>query len=201
MILVVLIITGCGVKAPPIVPRSPLPQTIKDLEIFSRRGMVALQWSIPKKTTDDKKLTNLAGFHIWRRFIPKGEEGCSNCKHQFELLVELDYQMLSQKEDTGKITYWDTQVEKEGFYSYYVSSFTNTWMESMGSNLVEIAWSLPLSPPVALKAQPGDKIVELNWEASPSLLGANDFGGFQIYRRKSGEDYDLTPLNPAPIFQ
>jgi fibronectin type 3 domain-containing protein len=201
LLFIVLTVTGCGVKAPPIVPHSPIPQTITDLEIFSRRGTLVLQWSIPKKTTDGKKLTNLAGFHIWRRFIPKEEKGCSTCKHPFELLVELDYQMLPKKEETGKVTYWDNQVEKEGVYSYYVSSYTNAWNESMGSNLVEITWSLPPLPPVSLKATPGDQIVDLEWETLPSLWGTKEFGGFQIYRRKISEDYDLTPINQSPLQQ
>ena len=199
--LLLLLPIGCGVKASPIVPRSPVPQTIKDLAIFSRGGTIALQWSVPQKNTDGKKLTNLAGFHIWRRFIPNEEKDCPTCKPDFELLVELDYQLPQKETKELKMPYWDSEIEKEGTYSYYVSSYTSAWVESMGSNIVELMWAPPLPPPVAFKAFPGDRVVDLSWEVSPSLAGEEGFGGVNIYRRGVDEGYDFIPLNQTPLLQ
>ena len=198
---VVVLSIGCGVKAPPIAPRSPVPQTVKDLEVFSRGGTIILQWSIPKKETEGKKITNLAGFHIWRRFIPIEEKDCRTCKPDFELLKELEYEVPLGGEPEEKMTYWDRQVEKEGAYSYYVSSYTTVWVESTGSNVVDCTWSPSLPPPVSAKANPGDRVVDLTWEASPSLAGEKGFGGFNIYRRSANESYDVIPLNPRPSLQ
>ena len=192
---------GCGVKAPPIVPRSPVIQTVKDLEGYSRGGTIALQWSIPQKDTEGKKLTNLAGFHIWQKFIPIEERGCRTCKPDFELLKELEYEVPVGGETEKKMSYWDSQVQKEGDYSYYVSSYTTLWGESMGSNVVEITWAPPFPPPVSVKVSSGDRIVDLTWELPPALAGEHRFGGVNIYRRGADEGYDVIPLNPSPILQ
>jgi hypothetical protein len=201
MFFVLALSIGCGVKAPPIVPRSPVPQTIKDLEGFSRGGTIVLQWSIPKKNTEDKKLGNLAGFHIWRRFIPTEEKGCRTCKPDFELVLELAYEVPLGGETEEKMSYWDSQVAKEGAYFYYVSSYTTVWVESTGSNVVDLTWSPPLPPPVSIKANSGDRVVNLNWEVPPSLASEKGFGGVNIYRRSDNESYEVTPLNPSPILQ
>ena len=192
---------GCGVKAPPIVPRSFVPQTIKNLEGFSQRGTNFLQWSIPRKDAEGNKLGNLAGFHIWRKFIPIEQKGCSSCKPDFELLIELEYEVPLGGETEDTMMYWDSQVEKEGTYSYYLSSYTTVWVESMGSNVVELYWSPPLPSPVSVKANPGDRTVDLSWEAPPSLTGEGGFGGVNIYRRGADEGFDVIPLNPNPILQ
>jgi len=202
LVFFVLVLSiGCGVKAPPIVPHSAVAQPIKDIAIFSRGGTIVLQWSIPKKNTQDAKLTNLAGFHIWRRFIPIEEKGCRTCKPDFELLKELEHEVPLGGETEEKMAYWDSQLEKEGTYSYYVSSYTTAWVESTGSNVLDLTWSPPLPPPVSVKANPSDRVVDLNWEIPPSLAGEKGFGGVNIYRRTADESYDLIPLNPSPIIK
>jgi hypothetical protein len=198
---VLVLSIGCGVKAPPIVPHSAVARPIKDLEIFSRGGTIVLQWSIPKKDSDGKKLINLAGFHIWRRFIPTEKKGCPTCKPDFELLKELEHEVPLGGESEEKMVYWDNQVEKEGDYSYYISSYTTRWIESTGSNVVDLSWSPPLPPPVSVNVTPSDRVVDLNWELPSSLAGEKSFGGINIYRRSADEDYDVIPLNSSPILQ
>ena len=199
------LLVGCGVKAPPVVPHSPIPQEIKDLEAISSRGTIILQWSIPQKDSDGKKLTSLGGFHIWRQFILIEEIGCSTCKADLKLLVEIDYRLPHQnRRSQGKITYGDDQVEKEGRYIYKIISYTTIGVKSSVSNVAVINWSSPLSPPLSLKATPGDRVVNLSWESRPSLgkdAYKNRLSGFNIYRRRPGEDYVLTPLNNKPILE
>ncbi|MBW1679028.1 MAG: hypothetical protein JRJ08_02625 [Deltaproteobacteria bacterium] len=199
------LLVGCGVKSPPVVPHSPIPQAIKGLEALSSRGTIILQWSIPQKDSDGKKLTSLGGFHIWRQFIPIEEIGCSTCKADLKLLVEIDYRLPHQnRRRQGKITYWDDQVEKEGKYIYKIISYTTIGVKSSVSNAAVINWSPPLSPPLSLKAPPGDRVVNLSWESRPSLgkdAYKNRLNGFNVYRRRPGEDYVLTPLNNKPILE
>jgi hypothetical protein len=197
--LVLGVSTGCGIKAPPIVPHSPVPQPIKNLEAYSRAGAVILRWSIPKKNTDDKMLANLAGFHIWRRFIPVEEKDCRTCKPDYELLIELPYAVTPGEEVQEKMAYFDIMVEKEGIYSYYVSSYTAVWIESRGSNVVDLNWFFPLSPPVSIKANASDRIVDLTWKIPSSLAGETGFSGVNVYRRGAAEAYDIIPLNSSPV--
>lgn len=203
LFLSVSFVSGCGVKADPVVPHSPIPQAIRDLEATSYRGKIILQWSIPKKDSDEKKLTNVGGFRIWRQFTPIDKIGCSTCEAEFQLIVEIDYPSL-QKELGGqeKVAYWDDQVEQEGQYAYKITSFTTAGVESGFSKLSVLNWFSPLPPPISLRAIPGDQFVDLSWEFPPSLEKGQPkdaLGGFNIYRRLTGQEYGLTPLNQRPI--
>ncbi len=205
LILISLLIS-CGVKAPPVVPHSPIPRTINNLGAFPREGKVLLQWSVPQKDTEGKKLSNLGGFRIWRKFIPIEKKGCSTCPNNFKVLFEIDCQLpqndcLRQK----KMIYWDYQVEKEGKYAYRVTSYTTAGIESRPSNIAEINWVTPFPPPIGLKAKSGDGMVSISWELPPSLLENNEYqnrlSGFNIYRRYPNQDYGITPLNKNPILK
>lgn len=200
MLLWGLLVMGCGVKALPLAPHAQVPQTIKNLEVLSRRGAVALQWSVPKKDAEGGNLVNLGGFHIWRKVIPVEEKNCSSCKYYFELLVELEYEVPQGKPVGDKMIYWDNTAGKDGTYSYYLSAYTTDGVESLGSNIGELTWSSPLPPPLSLKTTPGDRTVDLSWEL-PASFRREETGGFTIYRRSPDEGYGLTPLNQNPVLQ
>jgi len=191
---------GCGVKAPPVVPHSPVPQTISDLTAFSRRGMTVLQWSIPKKDADGKKLTNLGGFYVWRQVIPVAEIGCATCPADFRPLVEIDYQAPQNAlRGTDRMTYWDYQVGQEGKYTYKATAYTVNGVHGRQSNAAVFNWSSPLPPPHHVEATPGDHVVHISWETASGLQKGEGTRSFNVYRRYPDRDYGLTPLNGSPI--
>jgi len=194
---------GCGVKAPPVVPHAPIPQTIMDLEAFSHRGKIILQWSIPQKDSNGKRLTSLGGFRIWRQFTPPEDEDCPTCQADYKILVDIDYQSLEKMpRDQGMITYRDNPDKKEGKYVYKIISYTTSEVESSVSNAAAITWSPPLPPPFDLNATPGDRFVHLTWKLPPTPErngNRKKLGGFNIYRRYPGQQYRLTPLNQKPV--
>ena len=201
--LIMALVIGCGIKGPPVVPHSPIPQVIKDLQVFSRRGMIVLQWSAPTKDLEGKKLTSLGGFRLWRQFISVERVGCSTCPADFQLLAQIDYQVpRNARQRQGKMIYWDCQVEQEGKYVYKVTSFSTLGGESSASNLAEINWAPPFSPPDHFTAIPGDRVVNLSWKFPDSLRvnkHTNRLGGFNIYRRHPNKEYRISPLNKNPI--
>lgn len=191
---------GCGIKAPPVVPHSPIPQTVSDLDAFSRRGMVVLQWSIPKRDVEGKTLANLGGFYVWRQFIPAAEIGCSTCPADFRPLVDIDYQAPHNAlRGTDRMTYWDYQAEQEGKYTYKVTSYTYDGVHSKQSIAAAVYWASPPPPPRYVEAIPGDQVVELSWETASGVNIDEDPPSFNVYRRYLDRAYGLTPLNGTPI--
>jgi fibronectin type 3 domain-containing protein len=198
--LVLGLAMGCGVKAPPVVPHSPVPQTISDLTASSRRGMTVLQWSIPKKDADGKKLTDLGGFYLWRQVIPVAEIGCATCPADFRPLVEIDYQAPQNAlRGTDRMTYWDYQVGQEGRYTYKVTAHTVHGVHSKHSNAAALHWLSPPPPPHHVEATPGDHVVLVSWEPTSRLHKGAGARGFNVYRRYPDRDYGLTSLNGSPI--
>jgi len=195
-----LAITGCGIKAPPVVPHASIPQPVSDLAAFSRRGMIALQWSIPKKDADGMKLTNLGGFYVWRQFIPAGEIGCATCPADFRPLVDIDYQAPQNAlRGSDRMTYWDYQLGQDGKYTYKVTAYTVHGVHSEQSNATAVTWMSPPPPPYQVKGISGDHVVHLSWETPSELQKDENSLYFNVYRRYPDQAYDLIPLNDSPI--
>lgn len=191
---------GCGIKAPPVVPHAPTPQTVTDLAAFSRRGMIVLQWSIPKKDTDEKKLIDLGGFYVWRQFIPVAEIGSATCPADFRPLVDIDYQAYQKAlRGADRMTCWDYQVGKDGKYTYKVTAYTGSGVHSEHSNAAAFYWISPPPAPHHVEAIPGDQSVHLSWQIPSGLQQDEGRFRFNVYRRLPDQGYDLIPLNGTPI--
>lgn len=194
---------GCGVKGDPVAPHSSVPQAVADLQVLSRRGTIALEWSIPTKDLEGKRLAELGGFHLWRQFTPLEKIGCTTCKAELQLLANIDYRLpQNARRSAGKMVYWDDRVEKEGHYAYTVTSYTTAEVESGASNSATLMWFAPAAPAGALKATPGDRVVDLTWEIPTAFAGAwskEAAVGWNVYRRGDKEPYGLQALNANPV--
>ncbi|MBN2469050.1 MAG: hypothetical protein JXD19_12990 [Deltaproteobacteria bacterium] len=199
----VTLAVGCGVKALPVVPYSPIPRPINDLTVFSRMGAIVLQWSVPAQDAEGKKLSALGGFHVWR-FLPPVDEGdCPGCPERFHCIADIDYRFpQNARISQGKVTVWDDDVTKEGKYRYRITSYTTAGIESKASNVDEITWSSPFPPPVNVAAIPDDRSVTLKWGPPVDLAQTERdtvSKGFTVYRRYYDQEYGLVPLNEIPI--
>jgi len=193
-------ITACGIKAPPVVPHAAIPQPASDLVAFPRRGTIVLQWSIPTKDADGKRLSDLGGFYVWRQFIPVEKMGCTTCPEDFRPLVDIDYQAPQNAlRGTDRMTYWDYQVEQNGTYTYKVTTYTVHGVHSEPSNAAAVRWMSPPPPPGRVEASPGDQAVHLVWETPSGMQNDAYPLRFNVYRRYPDQPYGLTPLNGSPI--
>ncbi len=200
--LLAVVAFGCGVKGDPVPPRSSVPEAIKDLKILCRNARVVLQWSIPRKDTDGKQLSGLAGFRVWRRIVAPDDDACPTCPEKYDTIAEIDYQTLQSRQE-GKeiITFWDDEKKKEEQYRYVVTSFTIQGRESGRSNRVAITWVEPLPPPDFLSPLPGNRTIDLTWNLDQvgGKLLSGVLKGFNVYRRSGGQPYPLTPVNTDVI--
>lgn len=80
-------------------------------------------------------------------------------------------------------------LEARRVYTYQVVSINQRGYLSAPSNPVRIYWDYPPQRPTTVRAEGGDRRVDLSWEP---VLGAS---GYRVYRRKEGEPYPLDPLN------
>jgi fibronectin type 3 domain-containing protein len=180
--------SGCGVKAPPVSLDSIVPEAVRDLDASVREARVILQWSLPTENTDGTKLVDLVGFKVLRESF-KGEE-CPGCPERLVPIAEID---LGSRESYiavgGRIVWIDKGLQPGKTYGYRVVAFNKRGHLGQKSNRVEVLWGIPPPPPDQFRAAPGDGVVELEWAPVEKAVGYN------IYRSGTGKEFPLRPVN------
>jgi fibronectin type 3 domain-containing protein len=83
--------------------------------------------------------------------------------------------------------------EARKVYVYQVVSVNRRGYPSSPSNPVTVYWDYPPLSPRMVRAEQGDKRVDLYWEAVEGGTGYN------VYRRTEGEEFPNYPLNRVPL--
>ncbi|MHB8769740.1 MAG: hypothetical protein ACYC7J_01970 [Syntrophales bacterium] len=115
LLLVILIVTGCGKKGDPLPPRVSLP-VVNDLAAGSGAEGVVLTWTIVPRTG------GIGGFKILRSVTPRGADACPGCPQdhrRFRDVTLADPRLM--REERGSFLYVDTAVEGGSYYSYRVA--------------------------------------------------------------------------------
>jgi hypothetical protein len=128
LIVMILIIAGCGKKGDPIPPRVKLP-IIADLTAASLREGIVLGWSL------DVRTEGIGGFKILRSVTSRGGEACPGCPQDYGPFTEVK---LSdgrlRREGTTGFRYIDTDVRGGSFYSYRIAVCNRTGSCGEASN-------------------------------------------------------------------
>lgn len=191
IILIFLLASGCGKKASPVPQSSVVPQRIVDLEAKSREERLLLEWTFPKANTDKSALMDLVEFKVLRSEGDLIANECRGCGEKPKVIFEAK---LDQKgEYRGKrmsILFEDLVARK--VYVYQVVTLNRRGDPSSPSNPFTVYWDFPPHTTRMVRAEQGDKKIDLFWEP---VLGAT---GYNIYR-KGEEDFPLQPLNREPL--
>jgi len=134
-------ISGCGKKGFPVVPDTSIPVAVKDLNTMIGEGMITLYWTIPETNVDGSKLTDLAGFIIFRSKAAFDSSDCPDCPKKFKRLADIILRGKPYKEakvKEGMMEYVDKDLTADTIYTYKVSSYNLDGIFSKDSNLVEI---------------------------------------------------------------
>jgi len=182
------LVTGCGQKAPPAPWSSVVPKRIVDLEAKSREERILLEWTFPKENTDKSVLTDLSEFKILRSEGDLVGDQCRGCGEKSKVVFETK---LDRKgEDKGKkMSLLFEDLEPRKVYVFQVVTLNRRGHPSSPSNPVTVFWDYPPHTTSAVKAERGDKKVDISWEP---VLGAT---GYHIYRKGEGEEFSFQPLN------
>jgi fibronectin type 3 domain-containing protein len=97
------------------------------------------------------------------------------------------------------MTYWDSQVQEEGKYTYKITAYTAHGVHSEESNAAAVMWWTPPQPPYHLEAIPGDRTILLAWETPSGPKTGRGALSFNVYRRDPDGAYGVTPVNGSPI--
>ena len=186
LIVLLMVMGGCGTKTPPVPWEKIVPRRIVDLKAISREGHLLLEWTSPKENTDKSPLTNLVEFQILRSegTLVAGE--CKGCGGEPVVAFEKE---VGKENVSGKkisISFEDQQAKK--VYVYKVISINRRGHRSAPSNPVTVYWDEAPQPPKMVGGEAGDKRADLSWDP---VEGAT---GYNIYRR--GEEEKVFPLNP-----
>ncbi|MEW6615401.1 MAG: hypothetical protein AB1401_08050 [Thermodesulfobacteriota bacterium] len=136
---------GCGKKALPVAPKSFAPKAVNDLKATVIKGKVLLHWTIPDRNTDRSKLTNLAGFKVFRSKSPFDPKPCHGCPKRFEELADIEYRESPPKDVNivnKTIEFADKNLRYRTIYTYKVLSYNSGGVFSEDSNHAEISWDL-----------------------------------------------------------
>ncbi len=184
-----LVAAACAKKGPPVAWETIVPTRIGDLQATPREGRLLLVWKTPKANTDKTPLTNLASFQILRSEGTLVGDQCKGCGEKAKVIFEM--KVAPEDFAPGKrISIYFEDQQPRRVYVYEVVSINRRGHPSAPSNPVTVYWDHPLRAPTIVRAERGDKRVDLSWE---SIEGAT---GYNVYRRMEGEEeFPLNPLN------
>jgi fibronectin type 3 domain-containing protein len=172
---------------------SVVPKRIVDFQAIPREGRLLLEWRTPKENTDKTPLIDLVSFQILRsEGILVGEE-CKGCGGKPKVVYEM--KVAPENFVPGKkMSIFFEDQEPRRVYVYEVVSVNKRGYPSSPSNPVTVYWDYPPASPTVVKAERGDKKVDLFWEP---VEGAT---AYNIYRRLEGEQgFPLNPSNREPL--
>jgi len=180
--LIVLLVGGCGIKTMPIPPQAVIPEAISDLKCKLDEKSATLSWSYPGRSIQGESIDNIRNFKIFKAEVAE-EDYCPSCPIIYDFHFEINASRLKPRK---KIHFSDTDLRTGYHYTYMVQSHSGWNIKSRDSNRVAFVWQTPLSAPLGLVAEAGDRLVTLNWSASDSLAQKVSY---QILRSDNGKKY------------
>ena len=125
-ILWINVITGCGVKGPPVAPGYVDPPAVRDLSYRVAGGKLVLSWTLP--TVEGAQSAKFASVGVHRLKQAMGNRECPDCPQVFARVAKLAAR-------SGTMTYTDRV--SPGFQYYYKIILSDTSDRTGGdSNIV-----------------------------------------------------------------
>ena len=87
LIIFVLLVLGCGKKAPPVPPRQAKPPTVNDLRASIDGGILKLTWTIPKEK--GRIISYLSGFIVYRSKMLHSDSKRKNSPVLFKRVADI----------------------------------------------------------------------------------------------------------------
>ncbi|MGB9736015.1 MAG: fibronectin type III domain-containing protein [bacterium] len=195
LIIVLILLSQCGLKAPPVPYPLAKPVAITNLTAIARYDSIMLLWSVPLKNTDGSNLKDIKGFNVIRAGIPITMIGTG--EKEIYKQWRYDYKPKEQY-----MTIYDKEIHYGFRYTYLVFTITQNDIVSEPSNQVIVYWDKPFMPPTDVRGEPGSHFVELTWEKPTKYIdgtGIDKTVYFNIYRSTKMDNFPLFPINPILI--
>lgn len=171
LLLLLVPLSGCGKKGPPVPLEVREPARVGDLTLIARDGRLFLQWSIPTANTDGTRLEDLVGFRVFRQERPDSQATCLSCPDSFEAVAEIDVDFpRGAQVEGGRVLWEDRRLRPDHEYVYYVVAYNSEKVPSAPSKAVRKLWGVPPEAPRDLQIEPLDRALRLKWRFSGERL-------------------------------
>jgi len=193
LLVISLLITGCGRKTPPVPPETVLPTPISDLRQQLDEHGVTLIWTAPSRTVQGDKLARIDGFELLRAVVGE-DDYCEGCPINFGRPIKISPDEILPGD---KVRYREAVLRPGYHYFYKVRTKLGWYYASDDSNIISFAWNTLISPDTNITAMAGDRKITLSWQAPTTLIDRTpitDTLRHQIYRSVAGAEF--VPLGP-----
>jgi predicted small lipoprotein YifL len=198
IIIVFLLITGCGRKGALVPPEALFSAPVNDLKVTQKGESFQLSWSIPERSEGGTPAGELAHFRLFKREVLPPEEDCESCADAYQVLNDVDLDYLRNARRSGKRLFLsDTAVVSGRTYQYKVVSKMKDGASSGDSNKSRLTKVVPLPAP-SLKLFSTPTSILLHWEGT-ALPANGSTTGYNIYRWRADGLPAISPLNDVPL--
>ena len=191
LLIILLLLAGCGRKGPVQPLRQPLPAAPEALMVQQLGMRFLVAWNLPRSNQDGSPLTDLEGFRVFKMRYDLAQD-CPECRDTSVLLLEVDTEYLREVRRVGdRLFLWDDEVEAGFGYQYSVVPHNRKGRDGEAVRL-RVPFVQPPAAPAGLAAESRDRLVRLRWQA---VAAGEDLLGYNLYRRKADEPFPLAPQN------
>ena len=137
LILVLVSMEGCGLKANPVPRGLILPPMVNDLAVSATPAGNLLMWTMPVIT--DKRL-EIATIRIFKSELLIAGESCPGCPREFRLAAEPTPRNLVKGKEDRRSEYVDTGVKPGLLYTYTIRLCDSSGFCGPESNKAEVKY-------------------------------------------------------------
>jgi hypothetical protein len=189
VLLVLVLLLGCGVKRPPLPPVIRVADPTRDLRVFQEESEAVLSWTYPASTSAGEPLPDLEAVEVWRLTValaeaPPPAETARDRDLNRQLVLGSGERIavlgaaalnaathgseLLWRDDLGA---WrgDRPDEERQMLWYAVRSICCRGRESELSNIARLVPEPPPPPPTGLELEPEAAGIRLRWQPEGEL--------------------------------
>lgn len=198
--LVLALLASCGRKTDPLVPESPRPEAVQDVQAVSRDGVAFLSWPVPQRNVEGKSMNpaEITGFQVLRAELERDKK-----KSRYRQIAEIDMESPGTVQvRNGRVFWSDHNIRYGQAYGYRIRAFSSRGGKSQPSEEVRIVPLLSLAAPKGLTATGGDTQITLTWSPVTTRSDGSvytGFVGYNLYRGNESGHETEAPLNREPL--
>jgi hypothetical protein len=187
IIILSIVVAGCGRKTQPVPPGTIRPKAITDLSYRITQKGAELTWTVPVRNRDGTPIYYINSFQLFRAETPVNES-CPGCPPRFEVPIKIPYD--ARPEEAKKMVYEDRTLKTGIFYTYEVRTVRGWLSASDPSNRVSFAWHIPPAPPENVATETMPDTVRIYWGHPDSWSDGSHLDkeiAYRVYRTRFDE--------------